>query len=334
MKKTLFVLACCLISHLAQAAEDSKYVEYWVPGVSRVSGWKDVNKQMTEDDDEHEIYTGDSHLCWAAAASNVISWWQDYNADHLANHKEGIPQGEGPIFSTYNDGWRNVGFDGYWGLRWFMDGAPELYTMEIYEGYMVSDVYMDPDSLVKGGFYNDVISDITSTATMNGVSQLVTDEFGYVVEDVIQLEDFTSELVSAVSTGGVTLGITGTVGKEVFGHAITLWGVKVNKESGLIETMWVTDSDDLITYGEDLDLIELTCKPVTKEQMVGDGVYKDYQVYSIEEKEGRWYSGKYNEYVDSFGWLSANVQWSIPEPATGTLSLLALAGLAARRRRK
>lgn len=327
MKKTLFVLACCLVSPLAQSAE---YEEHWVPGVDINNGWKDVNKEMTEDS-----ITGDSSLCWAAAASNVLSWWQDYNADHLANHKEGIPQGEGPIFSTYNDGWRNVGFDGYWGLRWFMDGAPELYTMEIYEGRTVSDVYMDPDSLVKGGFYNDVVSDITSTATMNGASQLVTDEFGFLVEDVIQLADFTSELVSAVSTGGVTLGITGTVpGKGDFGHAITLWGVKVNKNSGLIETMWVTDSDDLITYGEDLDLIELTCKPVTKQQMVGDGVYKDYQVYSIVEKEGRWYSGEYNEYVDSFGWLSATVQWTVPEPATGTLGLVALAGLAARRRRK
>lgn len=333
MKKTLFVLACCLISQLAQAAEDSKYVEIWAPGLGDDhSGWKDVNKVMTEDE-----ITGDSHLCWAAAASNVISWWQDQNASYLAGSKAGIPQGEDEIFAAFNKAFKNVGFDGYWGLRWFMDGASEELNEESVYGGTAADMYMDPNPDNRpGGFYNGIVADIVST--MDGGMQVIYDDYGVFATEVVDIDVFTNQLVNAITSGAVTLGMTGAEGTaDVFGHAITLWGIKLNTETGLIESMWVTDSDDLVTHGEDLGLFELICTPTAKQQYL-DGGYEDYKVYAIEDTltENRWYAGKagYNEYIDSFGFLKANVQWSVPEPATGTLSLLALAGLAARRRRK
>lgn len=344
MKKTLLILACCLISHLAQAAEDSKYVEYWVPGVSRESGWKDVNKQMTEDDYEHEIYTGDSRLCWAAAASNVGAWWQDYNASHLVNYQDGIPQGEQNIFNAFNNAFINDGFHEYWGLRWFMDGAPEMY--EPYDPAVPEDTpaswIMDPARTQNGGYYNGIVADLVSTSVVQGEMQIVMDEeYGLFVMDVLPLADFSDLLVNAVISGGVALGIVGEVPDEgPYGHAITLWGVKVNKDTNLIESMWVTDSDDLVTFEQDLELFELKCYPTKKTQEIYTGEEREYQVYSFEDTlpEGgkRWYAGAdgYNEYIDSFAVLRANVQWTVPEPATGTLGLLALAGLAARRRRK
>lgn len=335
MKKTLLILACCLISHLAQAAEDSKYVEIWAPGLGDDdhSGWKDVNKVMTKDE-----ITGDSQLCWAAAASNVISWWQDQNASYLAGSNAGIPQGEDEIFAAFNKAFLNKGFDSYWGLRWFMDGASEELNEESVIGATAADIYMDPNLDNRpGGFYNGIVADIVST--MDGGLQVITDDYGFLVTDVVDIDVFTDQLVDAITSGAVTLGMTGGEGTaDVFGHAITLWGIKLNTETGLIESMWVTDSDDLVTHGENLGLFELICTPTTKNQKLGGGS-KDYKVYAIEDTltEGkRWYAGAdgYNEYIDSFAVLRANVQWTVPEPATGTLGLLALAGLAARRRRK
>lgn len=100
--------------------------------------------------------------------------------------------------------------------------------------------------------------------------------------------------------------------------------------------MWVTDSDDKnsAVFKTDLDLIELICTPTSKHRDLGYGQFLDYDAYSIVAKDGLWYTGDQNEYIDSFSWLSATVQWTVPEPATGTLGLVALAALAARRRRK
>lgn len=339
MKRTLLLMLCCLVPTLAQADE---YEMIWAPGVSLEKGWKDVNKVMDTD-----INTGDSSLCWAAAASNVGAWWQEYNASHLVNHQEGIPQGEQAIFDAFNDTFFNKGFHEYWGLRWFMDGADEMY-----EPYSPDEPDFTPASWImenrgstrSGGYYNGIVENLVSSSVVEGFMQrVVDDEFGQAVVDVIQLEPFTQQLVDAVTSGAVALGIVGEVPQEegeleVFGHAIALWGLKLNKTTGYIESMWVTDSDDKVTYGKDLELFELTCTRKDMQQEIDDeGGYANYQVYAIEdnlpEEAERWY-GKYNEYIDSFAVLKANVQWVVPEPATGTLGLLALAALAARRRRK
>ena len=70
----------------------------------------------------------------------------------------------------------------------------------------------------------------------------------------------------------------------------------------------------------------------------GDATYNYYQIVS----ENGWYSAEYNYtfYLGNFEIfdITESDRWElqrmIPEPSTATLSLLALAGLAARRRRK
>jgi len=39
---------------------------WFLDGVTFDSGWRDVNKSQTDDDDDY--------LCWAAAASNILDW--------------------------------------------------------------------------------------------------------------------------------------------------------------------------------------------------------------------------------------------------------------------
>lgn len=325
MKKTL-------LSLLAMVPLAASATQYWVPGVTLENhAWKDVDKLMTDD---HK--TGDSVLCWAAAASNVVAWWQDYNAGHLVNHREGIPQGEQALFNAINDAFVNTGADGYLGLSWFMDGATDMLNEVWYEDEEIGtvtlgDMILDSDRTEQGGYYNGIVQNITST--MSYESQFIRDEeTGMKIEGVLTLTEFTQKLVDAVSTGGVVLGLSADYGD----HAITLWGVDVDDDTHQITRMWVTDSDDKnsAVFKTDLDLIELICDPTPKRKDLGHGQFLDYDAYSIVAKDGLWYTGDQNEYIDSFSWLSATVEWTVPEPATGTLGLLALAGLAARRRRK
>lgn len=324
MKKTLLMLALCAAC-LNAGAEP---VQYWLNGVSTEGGWKDVNKVMDKSID------GDSALCWAAAASNIIAWWQEQNASELVGRGNDIPQGEQNIFNAFNDGFYNKGFDSYWGLRWFMDGGPELYE-PIIESYSPADIYMDPASSNHGGYYNDIVVDVASS--MESYSQFETDDSGFLVMDVIPLEVFTQELVSCMSRGyGVTLGLEASYG----GHAITLWGMEMD-EDGYIAKMWVTDSDDAPNPKVDVDgLIPLELTRVRKEKSTVNSGLQEYYVYEIRdllgEGGGVWYHGN-DEYIDSFAALNPKVAFmprSVPEPCTGTLSLLALAGLCARRRRK
>lgn len=332
MKKTLLMLALCAAC-LNAGAEP---VQYWLNGVSTEGGWKDVNKVMSKDD-----ITGDSSLCWAAASSNVISWWQDQNAQQLAGRGNNIPQGEQDIFNAFNDAFGNAGLDNYVGLRWFMDGAQDVFSEVLYEGedgepdYTLGDAFFDPSSTTHGGFYKDIVIDAPS-AVLTYTQFVHDEEIPVLVRDVMQLDEFTGYLVSCMKDGyGVSLGLVGSYGD----HAITLWGLEVG-EDGYLTKMWVTDSDDKAASTAGVDgLIPLELTRVTKSKDTADKGLQQYEAYEIRdllgEKGGLWYHGS-DEYIDSFAALNAHVQFvsrSVPEPCTGTLSLLALAGLCARRRK-
>lgn len=107
------------------------------------------------------------------------------------------------------------------------------------------------------------------------------------------------------------------------GHAITLWGV--NYEDGELVGIWLTDSDDYT--GDD----RLFYEPVVVDEDAN-------LIYLGEEKDGRYQSIVYNGqtvYIRAMYSIdpSSTANWTVPEPATATLSLLALAALAVRRRR-
>ena len=113
-------------------------------------------------------------------------------------------------------------------------------------------------------------------------------------------------------------------------HAITLWGVEY--ENGVLSKLWLTDSDD---YTEKLFSVSVT---------LDEKANKIYLGSLITEKDGEtltdpYYYGKYgkNVFIGLIFALETSeiANWQlVPEPATATLSLLALAALAARRRRK
>lgn len=320
MKKSiLLLLASGLLSQLAYSEV------FWAPGVSQEPGtWYDVNKAWTSDE---KTGKGDDVMCWAAASSNIIAWWQDRNKENLTG-LQGVPSGANQVWQAYQDAFYNTGFDGGAGLEWFVLG--DEYLNEVYgEGVAPRD----PNYDMPGGYYKDVLVDPESLFTYGSMADYYED--APIVKSYISLEEFSSQLVSTIRGGSaVTLGLTGD---DYFGgHAITLWGVDYNDATGLIETMYITDSDDA-HYGKEGGLITVRCE--AKEFDVssvegGDEKVKFFVMFDDKPEEKTWYHG--GEHITSFAALNGTATFyhGVPEPTTGTLGLLALASLCARRRKK
>ena len=129
--------------------------------------------------------------------------------------------------------------------------------------------------------------------------------------------------------------------EELAAHAITLWGAEFD-ENGQIEGLWVTEPDDNQFY-EDAGLFYAALMSdrtlsVTLPGEEGDATYNYYQIVT----ENGWYAADaaYTFYLGNFEIfdITESDRWGlqrmIPEPSTASLGLLALAGIAARRRRK
>ncbi|MDO4818673.1 MAG: hypothetical protein Q3986_09635 [Akkermansia sp.] len=129
MKRTLTLLT--LMGAIAAAPLNAR--EVWWKGVTR-----DPETQMMEGaitSYKHNPYAGeDSEMCWVAAASNVIAWWQDRVEENGALIiPEEAPRGYN-VFEKERTLWANVG--GYEGtaIQMWMTGAEKL-LLSPYPGY-------------------------------------------------------------------------------------------------------------------------------------------------------------------------------------------------------
>ena len=133
------------------------------------------------------------------------------------------------------------------------------------------------------------------------------------------------------------------------GHAITLWGVEYN-DSYDLTGLWLTDSDDL-QYGlnpEGIFYVALQEQTVTVTLTPENGAdpYQEERTYltfaGLEAGDWYWKGDSFNNetlFINRIEFFNTSVSdtWGlqrIPEPATATLGLLALVGLAGRRRRR
>lgn len=73
-------MALIAMTAVTQAAEA------WAYGVSREGGWVDFDKDAV-----NKPYMDDEGMCWAAAASNVITWWEGHNAELLTSTSQPHP---------------------------------------------------------------------------------------------------------------------------------------------------------------------------------------------------------------------------------------------------
>lgn len=76
----------------------------WLDGVTLASGWHDANKTGTDD----------TLLCWAAGASNMLSYTQWWGGPSLVT--------EGQIFNQYKSFWNDDFGSPYYGVDWWFTG--------------------------------------------------------------------------------------------------------------------------------------------------------------------------------------------------------------------
>ena len=125
----------------------------------------------------------------------------------------------------------------------------------------------------------------------------------------------------------IALGLSSDDGK--LAHSITLWGVEFDN-NGNLTTLWLTDSDD---YFNQIFSVSATLDEKANKIYLGE--------LEGEGEDAYYFTDAYEDYKDVYiGRIYAldtesALKWQlVPEPTTATLSLLALAALAARRRRK
>lgn len=283
---------------------DASYTVF-APGVyhngAEYVGWVDYNK--SDADAKYGTVMG---MCWAASASNVISWWYQQNgltstapADPWLVY-QAICYDDGNVPSTAFNHWIN-GITPTWVDEKFDDSTgnwvPGYYQ---WPGYIdLTHENKETSSWYNGGFLKNDYTETTQIANKYSHSS------GYA---------FAEALIKALENGyAISLStytyVGSTDGKPTGAHAYTLWGADygIDKDGHyVITTAYMTDSDDSIS--------KLVPKAM---KTVDEGFTLD--------------NGFIVEYAD--GMRTARTVVSVPEPAGATLSLLALAGLAARRRR-
>lgn len=177
----------------------------------------------------------DENICWAAAASNVLQWWQDTKSDISSSTPNGksatyeaMPQvAQLAIYQTISANWTNSGGCVEQAYNWWINGGmlsttayPSASTTEAPGGYWQELALTVPESSSGGAVDNPLFSAYSfwDQDTRNGVYQTLKNSIN--------------------NNWGTTL----TVGEEGRGHAITMWGYDTDEDGNLI--IYLTDSDD------------------------------------------------------------------------------------------
>ena len=334
MKLTqLFVISLAFTLGFATASEAEKdYSDFtgtaWANGLfenedGEMEGWYDINKKSNIDGD------ADDNMCYAASAVNLIAWWQ--NGEYGKNLTSSAPKKLNDIWNTYvsaatsagEEMWEEGG-ESLSAINWWISGiySPNLDNEKELARYYEDASVLGPQSLPP--------VTLPGMTGFNGHNGYYYDEYGLTQQDLAAFmesevwsygEPFEINFAEMLEDdAGISLTIS--AGSEGDLHVITLWGAEY--EDGELVSLWLTDSDDYyLSENPEARLFEVEVELTTGEK--GDQIlFKNY------------YAGD-GYYIDSVYVMnaSASANWRlVPEPTTTTLSLLALAGLAARRRRR
>ena len=253
------------ITITAEAVEGGNEIVF-AEGVTLSSGWYDVNK-MKEGDN------GDRMMCWAAAASNMIQWWQDRYVAAGNSLPAGAVTGVGTkmhsgvgygrcyelaLMDIFHSQWTNLerGSQPDYAISWYFEGklnggdyAQNQAKPTTARGYFNS-VWAD--------IYPQLYHDYKDQAVPHLCYDLYTVCFnnytlwGNKSGNECYME-FSNYIKTAISRGIASLTIQ--PGSSAL-HAITLWGYEIDKATGLVTRIWVTDSDDQITEPKSVELNE------------------------------------------------------------------------------
>lgn len=182
---------------LALGASSASAETLWANGVSESGGWSDFNKTRSDNND--------NDLCWAAAASNIINWWQkQYKIP------EYVPE-EDEIWNSFKRSFTDDGSNPHQAFYWWFDGS--------YSPPSTNAAKLKADADRAAYYYP--YGDSCISAYMGQYDKMC---------------DF---IINSLTNGcGITLGLS-------FAHEVTLWGIEYDSSSNDITKLWLTDSDDL-----------------------------------------------------------------------------------------
>ena len=308
-KFTLSAIICPILITLSHSAE------VWAPGVSWEGGWYDFNKYTKGgvSSGTSDNLRDDGLMCWAVSAANVIAWWQEQNNIQSENWYSTIPQGK-DVHQTFVAVFDNDGANPASAFQWWIDGSTQnLPNRTSFDDNDTSSwTSIDGNTYYPGPFYDGgflTSTQYTSTPFYNIAADPVTIADTKLATNGNSTTLQSRAIVEALESGyalslEVTTG-TGTTGE----HAITLWGVEYTEAANgdiNLTKAYITDSDD---YYDGIVAATVDQKGYLCEMQIENGAYK----------------------ITNANGMRTTV--TIPEPATVTLSLLALCGLAARRKR-
>ena len=278
-------------------------------GVSLTSGWYDVNKKA-------EGNNGDINMCWAAAASNMIQWWQDryvaagnslpstaVTGPGTKSHGSYGPY-ELAIMDLYHSGWDNSkGGHPEQAIPWYFEGR--LYGGEYassgtqaapkIDGGYLKGIWSSVEPYIYRGYQHDLFpSQYPQMYTYcynnyylwgNGTSLTGNDRLKY----------FTDLVVQSFQRGMAAMTISLNSNISSLHHAVTLWGYEIDNATGLLTRVWITDSDDLIKEPKQQLLNEYRVSINSGKshiQLTGDTRYGSVWVVSLHPLSGYGSAGK------------------------------------------
>ena len=195
--------------------------EVWAPGVSRDGGWYDYHKSGSNDGP-----MADTAMCWAASASNVISWWQNLNSFSL---ETSVPKNEA-VFDTFRGVFTNGGGKAKYAYDWWINTGSWLAPSG--SGWASIDKGMPEEynAYTNGGFiyglYDTTDYPITIATSSNN-------PYAY-----------SEAVVKAIGSG---YALTLSVENSGVAHAYTLWGAEyeITDNGYELTAVWLTNSDDI-----------------------------------------------------------------------------------------
>lgn len=181
---------------------------YLPHGMTYGVGWFDTNKTLANSNDDI--------MCWAASASNILSWgsW-------------GTPAfpTEDPIFQNFQDHWSDQGGMMEYGWHWWFDGVNSKQganpAVDDTPGWSQVDVLGGGNHYPGYDFYSHFQREGQDNLAMSAIDQYLHD--GY----------------------GVGIGIYSSPTDD--GHALTTWGYYYDDVTDAYTDLIFTDSDDYMS---------------------------------------------------------------------------------------
>ena len=244
------------ITITAEEVTDTGKTIVFADGVTISSGWYDVNKKGAGDN-------GDINMCWAAAASNMIQWFQDRYVAQGGSLPAGAIDGPGTkyygnfapyelaLMEVYHDQWDNsYGGNVEYAIPWYFEG-------KLYGGEYASNTAKPSTS---GGYWKSVWSGVEPYIYRGYKSSLFPSQYpemytycyenywlwgaGSSLKGQERLAYVSNLIVEAFERGMASLTVSLSADIMSLHHAVTLWGYEIDNATGLLTRVWITDSDD------------------------------------------------------------------------------------------